>query len=444
MPKKNNLLNLARFSFAGFLLTFPLQIRIIFQSSDIFAFGKFSPYFTDFIFLNDLFLLTSLILWGIHQLLHPRKKIHYGQARFLIILLALIILSEISYLFIPHPNTFILLRIFEFIGLYLLILNSLLKFTTVLKLLTISLILPAIVSPIQFFLQQSIGLSFLGEPTLNSQLPGVAKIDLPSGKLLRSYGTLAHPNLLGGLLSFGILASSYVFQKTKKKRYLLFLLILLFGLIFTFSRSAFLALILSLLAYYLVQKRTSSLIFRQLNFKLLTIILGGLLILGIIFPISTQILQSRLPDFTQTEIQTRLIQYQNSIKIISQNPLGVGITQSIPYLQNVSSQKFAPWDYQPIHNLWLLITTELGIPGLLLSLTLLFIIYQQMKKQRRQFINPKTLRINHFNLSLLILLFILSLFDHYLLTLYQGQILLVLFFSFININSSTSAKILKK
>ena len=422
---------------------FPLQIRVLLDSPAFFPFGKFSPYFADFLFLNDLFLMSSLVLWGVHQLFQPSKPLNFGRPGFLAILFILVLISEINLLLFPGTSWIIFFRLFGLVGLYLLILNQILSFSSILKFLVIGLLIPAILSPIQFFLQHSIGLSWLGEPQFDATMTGVAKIDLPTGKLVRSYGTLAHPNLLGGLLSFGLVLGFYLLQKTKQKRYFGVLFILLGGLIFSFSRSAILALSLSFIVYYLVQKRTVSLLLRRFSLKLIFIILAGLILIGTIFPVSYQIIASRFPNFQQTEIQNRLTQYQNSLQIIWQNPLGTGPGHSLPYYQDISETKIAPWDYQPVHNLWLLITAELGIPGLIISLTLIYFIYRQLQCQRRKLISPQLRQINHFNLALIFLIFGLTLFDHYLLTLYQGQILLVFGLSFFGLSTSADPTVQK-
>ncbi|MBI2598865.1 hypothetical protein HYW40_01455, partial [Candidatus Curtissbacteria bacterium] len=47
----------------------------------------------------------------------------------------------------------------------------------------------------QFFLQKSLGLSFLGERSFDTTTPSIAHADLFGNQLLRPYGTFPHPNV---------------------------------------------------------------------------------------------------------------------------------------------------------------------------------------------------------------------------------------------------------
>ena len=72
-------------------------------------------------------------------------------------------------------------------------------------------------------------------------LPGIAKIDLDGTKIMRAYGTLAHPNILAGYL---VTALIFTFHRIRKKEYIAYpvFVLLLSALVLTFSRSAILAL----------------------------------------------------------------------------------------------------------------------------------------------------------------------------------------------------------
>ncbi len=82
--------------------------------------------------------------------------------------------------------------------------------------------------------------------TLNSLARGASIVGLPNGKaFLRIYGTLPHPNIIGGF-SFVLLLAPVVFFMRKEEPNNLAPLLLLPGtslLALTFSRSAWLALI---------------------------------------------------------------------------------------------------------------------------------------------------------------------------------------------------------
>jgi O-antigen ligase len=104
-----------------------------------------------------------------------------------------------------------------------------------------------------------------------------------------------------------------------------------------------------------------------------------------------------------------------AILMFQKNPLlGVGLNNFLSNLPLFLSQK----NYlliQPVHNIYLLVLSELGIIGFFFFLILLFFSLRTILKNK--------------NLVVAVLLFevlFLGLFDHYFLTLQQGQLLFAL------------------
>jgi O-antigen ligase len=75
------------------------------------------------------------------------------------------------------------------------------------------------------------------------------------------------------------------------------------------------------------------------------------------------------------------------------------------------------WNIQPIHNVWLLILVEKGLLGLLLALSILYLLFINVLKNLY-----KRGAIIWFGISSILL--VISFFDHYLYTIFQGQIIL--------------------
>lgn len=112
----------------------------------------------------------------------------------------------------------------------------------------------------QYFSQHWLGLRLLGEQPLQGALvmPGGrlwlfsnGQGDTPS-LIFRAMGTLAHPNVLGGLLVLSLLLTGFLFQEQKKFRFWLApcYLLELFALATTYSRSAIFAWILGNLIWF--------------------------------------------------------------------------------------------------------------------------------------------------------------------------------------------------
>ena len=102
------------------------------------------------------------------------------------------------------------------------------------------------------------------------------------------------------------------------------------------------------------------------------------------------------------------------------HPFGIGVGNFTLFMQEFVSFKVMPWDIQPVHNLFLLLAVEGGFLLLGVFVALFVQIFRDVydlysKFKRRMFAGLV--------LSLWACILVLSLFDHYFWTLYQGQFL---------------------
>jgi O-antigen ligase len=114
------------------------------------------------------------------------------------------------------------------------------------------------------------------------------------------------------------------------------------------------------------------------------------------------------------------------------NPVtGTGIGTYVIYLHDNFSDRITNyWQYQPDHNSYLLITAELGIPGVILYLYLIYLIYVFSGNYAEFGVNSA----NCYKCELLmfrsvfIVLLTISLVDHYFWTSNQMRMLLWILF----------------
>jgi len=297
---------------------------------------------------------------------------------------------------------------------FYLINKKILKRDQIIKIFLSSVILQAIIATIQFLTQHSVGLYLLGEPHLNSEIANIARTNIFSFTVIRPYGTFSHPNIL----SFFLVTSIFLSFLLKDKKIYIFPY-LLFVLLLTLSRVNITVFLLTFL---------SLLFTRSFKFKKSYL----LVFLAIMIP-SLFILMKRFHEiFFDFSFQERLIGIKNAVKLFFTNPYGVGINQSTLFLDNVSEISLLPWQYQPVHNLSLLLMSETGILGIFSAIFILGIIIKKIKNIPKN--NEKII----FYL-LLIFLLITAQFDHFLLSLSQGRYIIILLFGLIFLSQPKTA-----
>lgn len=270
----------------------------------------------------------------------------------------------------------------------------------------------AILAIWQFSQQHSLGFKYLGETVLGPYMGGVAKIDTGNLLFMRAYGTLPHPNILGAILGIAIiiLVARTVSYETKQRQWQYYarisqILIILLALILTFSRAAWLATALGTAAYLTFSLRHKLLCLP--NFIQIFAHLGGatLTFLLILLPL----VQPRSDIFDKA--YTERASYNNAaFSYIQSSPLlGIGPSQSLLHMEQQLGSTVKPWEVQPIHNYYLLYASEFGVTPLLLLGIYFFLIIKRKRKE----ISTDTLLYG----SVLCMIAVLMLFDHYFYTI---------------------------
>ncbi len=282
------------------------------------------------------------------------------------------------------------------------------------------LFIPGIIAIVQFQEGATIASKWFGLAYRDVENLGDSVIISSDGsRTLRAYGSFSHPNIFGGYLSVGLLFLLMLIKDLKSKlwryRFGVTGLFGLFILILTWSQSAWLALLTSSGVYIIglgiiAMKKNGVDILR-----LAQIIAGSfigfmfLAVIGIALMIGGE----------ARSMNERIIQYQELPQIIEDtfiygHGLGnytLGIHKTFPDREW--------WEYQPIHNVFCLLFGELGIVGILIivsgfTVIILNVIRNQTKDQ------------SIFSISLLLLIVILCLFDHFLYSSWSGLALVAL------------------
>ena len=371
-------------------------------------------------------------------------------------------------------------------------------------------LIQSIIAIWQFIIQRSIGLIWLKESIVSQDMPGVAKLILDGHKYIRAYGLFTHPNILGGFLLFSIIITILYKQTivprgtisaskasidtylsiekiTNRKLWLIYslLFIQLTAMTLTFSKSAIIGLLLAM-TYIKIKSNCSTWNILITNFKKLSQFIKDVIVPRLPTGESGGTITHKLIEAKPTKELLKLFHVEHSKKtiliiliviallfiikpdfnsllfksleergyyleisrvIISNNPLlGVGMGQFIVNIPLYAKGVIETWQFQPVHNIFLLIWSELGIFGLLLFFWIIWELFQPIQSSNvpRGTIEEKTsvgeivksniilynnysylsteIILIHFQGILLGLLFI-GLFDHYLWDIWPGQAL---------------------
>ncbi len=335
--------------------------RVIFSEYPNFFFGKFNYFQTQTILLSALILLAACIIYLSLNLKRLKLSSNSLPTNLSLIFLA--------YLFLISSNLHYLIGFILVITLQTLTKKERNK---IILALAITAGIQITISIFQLFLQSDLGLQIIGEPKINHDIKGIAKIRTSFATILRPYGTLPHPNILGALVAITLLLTT----KTKNK------LALTSGLLSSLSVSANLSTFITQL-------------FSKKN-KILIIVLTGTLITTV---------SIRLLDTDKGSITERIEQTENvSTNKYSIKELLIGTNQNIS-----TENKAKPWHYTPTHNTYLQTFQLAGILGLIILLATLAA-------------TAKT------NIEITIFLSTMFLLDHFWITTPHGILLLSLLF----------------
>ena len=271
-----------------------------------------------------------------------------------------------------------------------------------------------ILAIMQFFTQKVVACKWLGLSAHTASDTGASVVQTATERVLRAYGSFGWPNSLGVFLAVALIIGVIIFANAERKYWPYLIagqMIIFIGLIFTFSRGAWLAAAVGLFVYLLLNIKQKN------KFALLMLakqILACALIMAVLIPVYSSLFSARASAdnyLEQLSLNERMTQYQIAKEIILTHPLlGVGPGLYTFYL---AEHYVAPTygTYQPAHNMSILALAELGLIMFLgfVALVVWFAV--------------RTWKTNPIYISVLIALLTAGLFDHFLWSLYAGQIL---------------------
>lgn len=477
-----------------YMFVFLLPWQTVFLVREIFVGGEKWEYGTIGLYLSDVVLMCLLLLVGVSKLnritqnsklkdltlweITQRVKNHNSKIKtFLsfkipshglrVTSYALVLWTFVSVFWAPDEflAIYFSFKMLLGVGLFFAIREIKFDWKKLMFVLILGALIQAGLGTWQYLAQDTFSSKWLGMSEYDASKGGVSVLENESGRWLRAYGGMPHPNMLGGYLALIILIIIKInFQDTrskiqiisnnqfsKRKEVIFFALmivvscLLVAGLLFSFSRSAWVALVAGLIINVSFFQKCSGVISWQklLNLRYMRILsflrkaqfLKKALSLEDFFKKETFIIRCKKFEFIvlmmafivliiginhenffsrfdatqrleQKSVSDRVSYFSQASEIISENSLlGVGVGNYTLEVMKNDELKRGVWEYQPVHNVFLLVFAELGLVGFVLfGLALISIIA----------------RANSGHYPIFAALFVFAMLDHWLWTSHFG------------------------
>lgn len=433
-------LNIPAYLLYAFVFLLPWQTRWIFVDATI-PFEQMSIYSFDIVLLILLEIVTVKL---IKQSWYKHDSGELTSAGWIIVFAsALSIIGLLSAAWAPYESLALYngLRLLAGLALLWIIPHISFKWRTLFIAFSISVGIQAFIGITQFITQDILIVSkWLGSAAHHAFTLGTSVIETSTGRWLRAYGTQSHPNIFGGFMVVGAITISYLINQYNARNTFstgrliatIGLILCITGLVFSWSRSAWIAFLLAgLITLFtpiyetikdwlapLRMGQTFELTYTriyEMRCKIIKTLLSILVII-LLAIIYTPLFTTRFHTETRLEqlgITQRLDGFTYAGEIISTHyATGAGIGNFTPIVQQLHPD-VAWYTIQPVHNIYALIVSELGIGALLLFAGIIIIaILHQGTGIFTHHITHRHITL----ITLLIALLVISDFDHYVWT----------------------------
>ncbi len=328
----------------------------------------------------------------------------------------------------------LLFLILFLVFLFLFYFKNEISFLSISLLFIFSLTLHSLIGEQQFFQQNTWSNKWLGISSHSLDFGGTAKLNVNGIKYLRAYGGFNHPNIFGGFLAISLLLLLVLFfysQTIKEKIVLLIIfLIQFFSFLATFSRSSWLGFTVGLLILIFLLNKN---IHRSLSFifkKIYPLLLASFFVIFYFISHYYFLFNQRfsLDISQQTSLTQRWDYKKQAWNIFQKHPWkGIGLNNYVIYLyQHQATPSIPIWQWQPVHNIYLLILTEIGIIGVFLLILFFYFIFINFRKKNK----PSNIS-SITTLASLGTLITIGFFDHWIWTQISGFLLTGLILNFL-------------
>ncbi|MFA5107859.1 MAG: O-antigen ligase family protein [Patescibacteria group bacterium] len=396
-----------------YVFLLPWQTRLIVRQG--YLNGGNWEYGTASLYGTEILLLLVLII----ELFHRRKKTPAKRLGYDIALIAFLVIAGLSFLFsIKQELTLtVLIKLLEGVCLIWLVVRIPFSWRWLAQSWVAGALVQAGFGIWQFFSQQTIVNKWLGLAAHDPSQLGTFVIETGGERFLRAYGALPHPNMLAAWLAlaifliFGLYFDLYrriyhwfaALHPSQQKKfwsaagnqaikfsleivwYLVCLGVLTIGLLLTFSRGAWLACLIGIgvMAIVVVVKNDAK--------KFLAMVKLGIVI-GVVSAATIAIMPQ--PFFTRFQPESRLEKISIDTRLTYQDQaltllkkywvVGTGLGTYTQAVHDKIDNSLKTWDYQPVHNIYLLVAVETSVIGLIVFGFLLFEVFRETVRRLKK------------------------------------------------------------
>lgn len=328
--------------------------------------------------ISEVFLAPLALAWLYRFYSDPQHPGVYFPRHWLAVLLLLLLINLVSALFVARIPFFSFSMLFLQVKVYLTMffIANYLRDEHDFRLLGYAFAGVLILEGVVVVEQQLLGVVFTAE-NMGRVVGMKSKIEGGGGLLVRHAGTLSHPNDMAMYVNLCLpLVGFMLLMETKPIRRLYLVIAILFAmaaLISSGSRGGWVGMGLGFATglFFWLRKQGKN------PLKGMAIMAGSLTVLFLVLMLGSQTFQSRVLKGDKEAAEVRIPLMEVAMEMISDKPvLGVGLNhytrEMVAYDR---TNHFVATNFnQPVHNTFLMVGAETGLPAMLLLCILVFII----------------------------------------------------------------------
>lgn len=405
------------FLFAALAVFLIIPVKKVFVSETSFITGQYSDFASISLFASELIVVALFFL----------KYSNFKQLkRFIpiIIVFCSLLVTQLVFGLINNQLAYlqgITIVLVCFSSFYLGFLAKPLERKVFILTLFVFLSLNSLVGIMQFLFQQSLGIGMFWENQFTNTTIGMAKVLVNGEQWIRPVGFTPHANVFGFLSLIGSIygidqlitrANSTLKFHVSNVGLALLTFINTYGVILSLSRAVWVAGIIVLLCL-------TCIIPREKLYSMLLVIIALSIAVLTFGTIHSSYIMPRISVVSGTSVTERFNQYTYAIEGVVKHPIiGIGLGQNLLHMKQ-ESKNLLPWEVQPIHNSYLLIINQMGLP---IFLFIGYLMFKRLKvmRFRHLYTNDKNIV---FIVCMLVGFAISAMFDHYPVTYFGTSIL---------------------